>query len=91
MKYSEMKAEARARDAVKEMLKHVSTLAQHNAEQFSQVEALAKEQELARRRLEDQMADRVASNGKMVDQFRRAMEVWKEQAAATKAAQESAL
>ena len=55
------------------MLKHVSTLAQHNADQFSQVEAWAKEQELARRRLQDQMAEREASNGKMVDQFRRDM------------------
>ena len=78
-------------DAGKEMLKHVSTLAQHNADQFSQVEALAKEQELARKRLEDQMAEREASNGKMVDQFRRDMEVWKEQAAATQMAQEAAL
>ena len=73
------------------MLKHVSTLAQHNADQFSWVEAWAKEQELARKRLEDQMAEREASNGKMVDQFRRNMEVWKEQAAATKTAQEMAL
>ena len=40
---------------------------------------------MARKRLEDQMAEREASNGKMVDQFRRDMEVWKEQAAATKA------
>ena len=37
------------------------------------------------------MAEREASNGKMVDQFRRDMEVWKEQAAATKTAQELAL
>ena len=86
-----MTAEARAQDAGKEMLKHVSTLAQHNADQFSRVEAWAKEQELARKRLEDQMAEREASNGKMVDEFRRDMEVWKEQAAATKTAQEMAL
>ena len=37
------------------------------------------------------MAEREASNGKMVDQFRRDMEVWKEQAAATKTAQEITL
>ena len=37
------------------------------------------------------MAEREASNGKMVDQFRRDMEVWKEQAAATRTAQELAL
>ena len=37
------------------------------------------------------MAEREASNGKMVDQFRRDMEVWKEQAAATKTVQEMAL
>ena len=37
------------------------------------------------------MAERKASNGKIVDQFRRDMEVWKEQAAATKTAQEMAL
>ena len=55
------------------------------------MEAWAKEQELARKRLEDQMAEREASNGKMVDQFRRDMEVWKEQAAAMKTAQEAAL
>ena len=91
IKYSEMTAEARVQDAVKEMLKHVSTLAQHNADQFSRVEAWAKEQELARKRLEDQMTEREASNGKMVDQFRRHMEVWKEQPAATKTAQEMAL
>ena len=91
IKYSEMTAEARAQDAGKEMLKQVSTLAQHNADQFSRVEAWAKEQELARKRLEDQMAEREASNGKMVDQFRRDMEVWKEQAAATKTAPEAAL
>ena len=91
IKYSVMTAKARAQDAGKEMLKHVSTLAQHNADQFSWVEAWAKEQELARKRLEDQMAEREARNGKMVDQFRRDMEVWKEQAAATKTAQEMAL
>ena len=87
-KYSEMTAEVRAQDAGKEMLKHVSTLAQQNTVQFSRVDAWAKEQELATKRLEDQMAEREASNGKMVDQFRRDMEVWKEQAAATKTAQE---
>ena len=43
IKYSEMTAEARAQDAGMEMLKHVSTLAQHNADQFSRVEAWAKE------------------------------------------------
>ena len=43
IKNSEMTAEARAQDAGKEMLKHVSTLAQHNADQFSLVEAWAKE------------------------------------------------
>ena len=91
IKYSEMTGEARAQDAGKEMLKHVSTLAQHNADHFSRVEAWAKEQELARKRLEDQMAEREASNRKMVDQFRRDMEVWKEQTAATKTAQEMAL
>ena len=91
IKYSEMTAEARAQDAGKEMLKHVSTMAQHKADQFSGVEAWAKEQELARKRLHDQMAEREASNGKMVDQFRRDMEVWKEQAAATRVAQEMAL
>ena len=37
------------------------------------------------------MVVREASNGKMVDQFRRDMEVWKEQATATKTAQEMAL
>ena len=78
MKYSEMIAEARAQDAGKEMLKQVSILALHNADQFSRVEAWANEQELARKRLEDQMAEREASNGKMVDQFRRDIEVWKE-------------
>ena len=91
IKYSEMTAEAIAQDAGKEMLKHVSTLALHDADQFSQVEVWAKEQELARKRLEDQMAEREASNGKMVDQFRSEMEVWKEQAAATRTAQELAL
>ena len=91
IKYSEMTAEARVQDAGNEMLKYVSMLAQHNADQFSRVEAWAQEQELARKRLEDQMAEREASNGKMVDQFRRDMEVWKEQAAATKTAQEMAL
>ena len=35
IKYSEMTAEARAQDAGKEMIKHVSTLAQYNADQFS--------------------------------------------------------
>ena len=53
IKYSEMTAEARAQDACKEMLKHVSTLAQHNADQFLWVEAWAKEQKLGRKRLED--------------------------------------
>ena len=52
IKYSEMTAEARIQNAGREMLKHVSSLAQHNADQFSQVEAWAKEQELARKRLE---------------------------------------
>ena len=75
-----MSAEARTQDAGREMLKHVSFLAKHNADQFSQVEAWAKEQELARKRLEDQMAEREASNQKMVDQFRRDVEVWKDQA-----------
>ena len=89
--HSEITAEARAQDAGKEMLKHVGTLAQHNTDQFSQVEACAKEQELPRKRLEDQMAEREASNGKMVDQFRRYVEVWKEQAAATMTAREMAL
>ena len=73
IKYSEMSAEARTQDAGCEMLKHISSLAQHNADQFSWVEAWAKEQELARKRLEDQMAEREASNQKMVDQFRRDM------------------
>ena len=73
------------------MLKHVSSLAQHNADQFSRVESWAKEQELARKRLESQMAEREGSNQKMVDQFRRDMEVWKDQAHATKVAQEMAV
>ena len=55
------------------------------------MEAWAKEQELARKGLEDQMAEREASNQKMVDQFRRDMEVWKNQAHATKVAQEMAV
>ena len=83
-----MSAEARTQDAGREMLKHVSSLAQHNADQFSQVEVGAKEQELTRKRFEDQMAEREARNQKMVDQFRRDMEVWKDQAHATKVAQE---
>ena len=91
IKYSEMSAEPRTQDAGREMLKHVSSLAQHNADQFSRVEAWAKEQELARKRLEDQMAQREASNQKMVDQFRRDVEVWKDQAHATKVAQEMAV
>ena len=91
IKYSEMTAEARAQDAGKEMQKHISTPAQHNADQFSRVEAWAKEQELARKRLENQMAERETSNEKMVDQFRRDMEVWTEQAAAMKTAQEMSL
>ena len=37
------------------------------------------------------MAEREASNQKMVDQFRRDMEVWKDQAHATKVAQEMAI
>ena len=90
IKYSEMSAEARAQDAEHEMLKHVSSLAQHNADQLSRVEAWAKEQELARKRLENQMAEREARNQKMVDQFRRNMDVWKDQAHATKVAQEMA-
>ena len=90
IKYSEMTDDARAQDTGKEMLKHVSTLAQHYADQLTGVEAWAKEQELVRKRLEDQMAEREASNGKMVDQFRRDMEVWKEQAAATNTVQEMA-
>ena len=89
--YSEMSAEARTQDAGREMLKHVSSLAQHNADQFSRVEAWAKELELARKRLKDQMGERDASNQKMVDQFRRDVEVWKDQAHATKVAQEMAV
>ena len=73
------------------MLKHVSSLAQHNADQFSRVEAWAKEQELARKRLQDQMAEREASNQKMVDQLRRDVEDWKDQAHDTKVAQEMAV
>ena len=49
------------------------------------------EQELARKRLEDQMVEREASNQKMVDEFRRDMEVWKDQAHATKVVQEMAI
>ena len=37
-------------DAGHDMLMHVSSLAPHNADQFSRVEACAKEQELARKR-----------------------------------------
>ena len=73
------------------MLKHVSSLAQHNADQFSQVDPWAKEQEIARKRLESQMAEREASNQKMVDQFRRDIEVWKDQAHAMKVAQVMAM
>ena len=91
IKCSEIASEARAQDAGKEMLKHVCTLAQYNTAQFSRVEAWVKEQELARKRLEDQMAEREAGNGKMGDQFRRDMEVWKDQAATTKTVQEMAL
>ena len=91
IKYSEMSAEARAQDARREMLKHISSLAQHNADQFAQVEAWTKEQELARKRLEDQMAERETSNQKMVEKFRRDMEIWKEQAHAMKVAQEMAM
>ena len=54
------------------------------------MEACTKEQELARKRLEEQMAEREASNQKIVDQFRRDMEVWKDQAHATKVTQEMA-
>ena len=50
MKYSEMTAETRVQDTGHEMLKHVSSLAQYNADQFSWEEAWAKEQELARKR-----------------------------------------
>ena len=88
IKYSEMSAEARAQDTGRDMLKHVSSLAQHNADQFSRVEAWVKEQKLARKWLEEQMVEREASNQKMVDQFRRDMEVWKDQVHATKVAQE---
>ena len=73
------------------MQKHASSLAQHIADQFSRVEALVKEHELARKRLEDQMAERKASNQKMVDQFRRDVEVLKDQAHAMKVAQEMAV
>ena len=86
-----MSAEARTRDAGREMLKHVSSLAQHNADQFSRVEAWAKELEHARKRLEDQMAEREARNQKMVDLFRRDVEVWKDQVYATKVVQEMAV
>ena len=71
IKYSEMLAEARTQDAGREILKYVSFLAQHNADQFSRVDAWAKEQELVRKRLESQMEEREASNQMMVDQFRR--------------------
>ena len=91
IKYSEMSAEARTQDAGSEMLKHVSSLAQHNADQFSWVEAWVKEQELARKRLESQMAEREASNQKMVDQFRSDIEVGKDQAHATKVVQKMAV
>ena len=67
IKYFEMSAMARAQDAGCEMLKHVCSLAPHNADQFSRVEAWVKDQELARKRLEDQMAEREASNEKMVE------------------------
>ena len=43
IKHSEMLAEARMQDAGREMLKHISSLAQHNADQFSREEAWAKE------------------------------------------------
>ena len=86
-----MLGEDRAQDAVRKMLKHVSSLALHNADQFSWVEAWAKEQDLARKKLEDQMVEREASNQKMVDQFRRDMEVWKDQVQTTKVAQEMAV
>ena len=45
IKYSEMTAEARTQDAGRETLKHLSSLAQHNADQFSRVQAWAKEEE----------------------------------------------
>ena len=83
-----MSAKARTQNTGRKVLKHVSSLAQHNADQFSRVEGWAKEQELARKRLEDQMAEREDSNQKMVDQFRRDVEVWKDQAHTTKVAQE---
>ena len=44
IKYSEMSAEATVQDAGCEMLRHVSYLAQYNADQFSRVKAWAKEQ-----------------------------------------------
>ena len=91
IKYSKMSAEARMQHAGRDMLKHDSSLSQHNVDQFSRVEAWAKEQEHARKSLEDQMAEREASNQKMVDQFRRNMEVCKDQAHATKVAQEMAI
>ena len=91
IKYSEMSAKARTQDAGREMLKHVSSLAQHNIDQFSWVKAWAKEQQLARKRLEDQMAEREASNQKMEDRFSRNVEVWKDQAYATKVAQAMAV
>ena len=91
IKYSEMSAEARAQDAGCEMRKHVSSLALHNTDQFSRVEAWVKKQQLARKRLEDQMAESEASNQKMVEQYRRDMEVWKDQAHATKVVQEMAM
>ena len=47
IKYSEMSAKARTQDAGPEMLKNVSSLALHNADQFSRVEVWVKEQELA--------------------------------------------
>ena len=43
IKYSEMSAEARTQDAGCELLKHVSSLAQHKADKFSRVEVWAKE------------------------------------------------
>ena len=91
IKYSEISAEARTQDAGHEMLKNISSVAQHNIDQFSRVEAWAKEQELARKRLEDQMAEREPGNQKMVDQFRRDVEVWKDQVHATKVALEMAV
>ena len=41
--------------------------------------------------MEDRIAEREASNQKMVVQFRRDVEVWKDQAHATKVAQEMAV